>query len=138
MRREAAFSVTVLRRILDEMASATVSIVVPCHNAAAAVLTNVRALEESTVAPAEVILVDDGSSDGTAELVGRYAATSTLPLRLCRTGDRCGAGAARNLGARVAAGEYLLFVDADVIVERPALAEMVARLTSCDCDAGTA
>src|SRR5258708_40359522 len=99
MRREAAFSVTVLRRILDEMASATVSIVVPCHNAAATALTTLRALEESTLAPAEVILVDDGSSDGTAELVGRYAATSTLPLRLCRTGRRWGARASAHLGA---------------------------------------
>jgi hypothetical protein len=44
------------------MASATVSVVVPWHNAAATVLTTLRALEESTPPPA------DGSSDGTADL----------------------------------------------------------------------
>jgi glycosyltransferase involved in cell wall biosynthesis len=56
----------------------------------------------------EILVVDDGSTDGTPGLV-------KPPVRLLSTGGRKGAGAARNIGARAAAGEVLFFTDADVV-----------------------
>jgi glycosyltransferase involved in cell wall biosynthesis len=60
----------------------------------------------------ELIVVDDGSSDGTSSLVERLAAGATIPIRLFRQENR-GAAAARNSGIRMAKGRLLAFLDSD-------------------------
>jgi glycosyltransferase involved in cell wall biosynthesis len=74
-----------------------------------------RALESAlkqTVRDIEVIVVDDGSTDRTAEFVGKLA-VSELRVRLIQSKTNRGAQAARNLGARSASGDWLNFFDSD-------------------------
>lgn len=90
----------------------SVSFVIPALNSAGtirATLASIFALEgqERVV---EVIVVDNGSDDGTPELAGQLGA------RVIHC-PRRGAGAARNAGAREARGEFLAFVDSDVVLE---------------------
>src|SRR5215470_6179306 len=61
----------------------------------------------------ELIVTDDGSTDRTCEIAERYADT-VVHL----TGPKGTVGANRNRGARVARGEYLVFVDADIVIPR--------------------
>ncbi len=84
------------------------SVIVPAYQAAATLPACLAALAGQEVDPAafEVIVVDDGSSDATAE-IARRAGVVTI------TQPHAGAAAARNTGAAVARGDLLLFTDAD-------------------------
>ncbi|MHB1132133.1 MAG: glycosyltransferase family 2 protein [Chloroflexota bacterium] len=99
------------------------SVVVPAYNAADTLGACLEALLCQSLPRAryEVIVVDDGSSDATATVAGRY------PVRvLCQA--HAGPAVARNRGARVAKGEYLLFTDADCAPAPTWLAEIVRPL----------
>lgn len=85
-----------------------VSVVIPARNAAAYIGETIdSALAQKDVT--EVIVVDDGSSDDTVAIV---LGTRDPRLRLM-TSDATGVSAARNLGARHARGDWLIFLDAD-------------------------
>ncbi len=85
-----------------------VSVVVPVYNGAHCLPRCLDSLRKQTHPRVEIIVVDDGSTDGTPDLV-------RPPVRLLSTGGRKGAGAARNVGARGAAGDVLFFTDSDVV-----------------------
>lgn len=89
------------------------SVIVPAHQAAALLRDTLGAIRACALPGAdwELILVDDGSDDGTAEL-GAELADRVVRLRA----PAAGPAAARNAGAGVARGDWLLFVDADVRV----------------------
>jgi lipopolysaccharide/colanic/teichoic acid biosynthesis glycosyltransferase/glycosyltransferase involved in cell wall biosynthesis len=86
-----------------------ISIVIPAHNAAATITQCLEALAQQTVARDryEVIVVDDGSTDNTAEFV------QAAPVKLIRHERSRGAAAARNSGLRAAQGQIICFTDAD-------------------------
>lgn len=99
----------------------SVSAVIPAKNVAAYVgETIVSALAQGEVT--EVIVVDDGSTDNTISIV---RAIRDPRLRLM-TNDSAGVSAARNLGARHASGEWLLFLDADDRMRPGAVAALLA------------
>ena len=99
----------------------SVSVVIPAKNVAAYVgETIVSALAQGEVT--EVIVVDDGSTDNTISIV---RAIRDPRLRLM-TNDSAGVSAARNLGARHASGEWLLFLDADDRMRPGAVAALLA------------
>ncbi|MBI2939500.1 MAG: glycosyltransferase [Chloroflexi bacterium] len=102
----------------------TVSAVVPAHNAGALIGRCVEAFATQTYPRErfEVVVVDDGSADGTAEAARRDG------VRVISQPHR-GSAAARNRGARAARGEYLLFTDADCAPAPNWIAEMVGSLS---------
>lgn len=100
---------------------ALVSVVIPAKNAAAYIgETIASALAQRDVT--EVIVVDDGSTDDTVAIV---RAVRDPRLRLIHN-DFAGVSAARNLGARYASGEWLLFLDADDRLRPGAVATLLA------------
>lgn len=87
-----------------------ISVIVPAWNSRLYLPRCLDALARSEYSQFEVVVVDDCSSDDTAHVAVRYGA------RCLRTPQRMGPAGARNLGAKSAEGEILLFVDADVVV----------------------
>lgn len=109
-------------------AGVQVSVVIPLYNDAAtigAVLDGLAA--QAGAPPFEVIVVDDGSSDGGGGLVGARARVIRQP--------NAGPAAARNQGARDATGEIVLFLDADCVPPPNWVADMVHALATGRFDA---
>ena len=109
----------------------SVSVVVPSYNEGPYLLQTVDSLLQSLPADGELIVVDDRSTDGSAE----FLAGRDRRVRRLRPAARLGAVASRNLGAAEARGELLVFSDAHVTVAggwaeelRPALRRPRAEL----------
>jgi peptidoglycan/xylan/chitin deacetylase (PgdA/CDA1 family)/GT2 family glycosyltransferase len=103
-----------------------VSILVPAHNEAVGIERAVRSLAGSRYAgPLEVVVVDDGSSDGTAAIVQRLAA-EYAQLRLVRQAN-AGKAAALNRALVASRHEIVVTVDADTVFEPDTLALLVQR-----------
>jgi len=108
------------------------SVIIPAYNAARDLEACLRALMDQSVPrdQYEVLVVDDGSTDGTAEIAGRYA------VRVIRQAH-AGPASARNHGARQATGTFLLFTDADCEPVREWIAEIVRPLEADPTVAGS-
>lgn len=110
---------------------ATVTVIIPAYNAARWVAETVEAVVSQASVDLEVILVDDGSDDGT-EAHARSAA-GTHPLHVIRQSRR-GVSAARNAGTAVATGAFIQYVDADDVLLPGTLALRVAALEASGAD----
>ena len=105
------------------------TIIIPAYNEEAYLPSTLGAvriaaahLQAQTAADIEIIVVDNNSTDGTAEVARRHGAT-VVEERVQ------GISRARNTGARSARGDVLVFVDADVIMPRSALLEIHAVMS---------
>jgi glycosyltransferase involved in cell wall biosynthesis len=116
--------------------SQLITVVVPARNAGAVLGGQLAALCAQTYEGEwEVLVADNGSSDDTAEVALAWA--KRLPaLRVLPASGTRGPGAARNAGARVAAGDLIAFCDADDRVMPGWLAACVRTLTNADVVAG--
>jgi hypothetical protein len=100
--------------------SITVSIVIPVHNGQRDLAACLEAIARSSVAPLECLVVDDASTDDSVAVATRMGA------RVIPNEHRSGPASARNLGARCAQGDLVLFIDADVCVHT----ETISRVQS--------
>jgi glycosyltransferase involved in cell wall biosynthesis len=102
----------------DDLAPGRVSFIVPTRNSARTIASCLSSLRSQDYADVETIVVDNGSTDGTREVADRFAdlVFSAGPERSRQ----------RNLGAARSTGEFLVFIDSDMIVP-PSLAGEVAR-----------
>lgn len=101
-----------------------VSVIIPCYNVRAYVGATLESLVGQSHTGWEAIVVDDGSTDGTADLV---AACTDPRVKLVRQANQ-GVSAARNHGIDLASGDAVLFLDADDWLAPDALARMTSSL----------
>ncbi|WJK42134.1 glycosyltransferase family 2 protein [Solwaraspora sp. WMMA2056] len=106
------------------MPSPTVSVVVPVYNTEKWLEEALDSIERQPARDdIEVVVIDDGSTDGSADIARRYADRAT-GVRYVRQ-DNAGLGAARNHGVRLATGRYLAFLDSDDLYPDGALSYLV-------------
>lgn len=91
-----------------------VSVIIPAYNEEKVIKDCLKSLGHQRYKDIEVIIVDDGSNDKTIDVVKEYELKLPRFFRLFRQ-KHLGAGMARNLGAKNAKGEILVFVDADMV-----------------------
>ncbi len=103
--------------------SPIVSVVIPCRNCAAFLPQTLRSVLAQSRPPDEVIVVDDGSDDGS----GRIASEFGSPVRVVAQ-PHLGVSAARNAGIRQAQGDVVALLDADDLWDREKLARQLAYL----------
>lgn len=106
-----------------------VSIIVPCYDKAAYVAAAIDSALAQTH-PCEVVVIDDGSTDGSLDVLRRYNGRIVL-----ETGPNRGACAARNRGLELATGDWIQFLDADDILPPDKIARQIARLRQAPADA---
>ncbi|MFR7483777.1 MAG: glycosyltransferase family 2 protein [Acutalibacter sp.] len=115
-----------------------VSIIIPVYGVELFLERAVDSALEQTLAEKEIILVDDGSPDACPEICERYAREHPGLVRVLHQENQ-GLGMARNAGAALAQGEYLLFLDSDDTIQ-PEMAQALyekAKAGGCDlvmCD----
>jgi CDP-glycerol glycerophosphotransferase len=114
------------------MAGPLISVVVPFHNNEDLLGDCLRSIAAQTAADLEVIMVDDGSTDGSAE-VARRQAQADPRFTLIRVLNG-GPGFARNRGVEQVSGEFLAFVDADDLLPSHAFEIMLHTLQASGSD----
>ena len=106
-----------------------ISIIIPVYNEEKAIKKCLESLQEQTVIPKEIIVVDDKSTDNTMEAIKQFLNSSLTHQRINVSTHsqpaHLGAGAARNLGASKASGEILVFMDADMTFSKTFLEDLV-------------
>ena len=105
--------------------SPRVSVVIPTYNMAAFLSEAIESIVRQSFQDFEVIVVDDGSTDNTREVVARFGSRVKYVWE-----ENGGPSAACNRGDDVAQGEYLLFLDADDALMERALEEAVSVMDS--------
>jgi len=96
----------------------TLSVIVPVHNGGEQFHKCLESLIKTLPPPAEIIVVADGDSDDSWQLAKAFG------IQALRLPSRGGPARARNLGARMARGEILVFVDADVTIPSDAMSQV--------------
>lgn len=107
------------------------AIIVPAFNEAVGIERAVRSFAASDYPDYEVVVVDDGSTDGTAELVEALALPGVRVLRQANAGKP----AALNRGVAASVGEVVVMVDADTVFERDSLRRVIAPLAAAEVGA---
>ena len=110
-----------------------VSIIIPVYGVELFLERAVDSALGQTLAEKEIILVDDGSPDACPEICERYAREYPGLVRVLHQENQ-GLGMARNAGAALAQGEYLLFLDSDDTIQPEMAQALYEKAKAGDCD----
>lgn len=102
----------------------TLTVIIPCYNAADHISAALRMLRRQTHAPEQIIIVDDGSTDGSPDLLRREPGITLIECK-----ENGGAAVARNVGLRQATGDYIHFLDIDDRINSHFYEEMLRAIT---------
>ena len=100
-----------------------ISVIIPAYNAEKTLYKCLDSVIEQTYKDLEIIIVDDGSTDGTADIIKKY--TKRYNYIKCIHQKNAGVSKARNVGIDNAQGEYLYFIDSDDHIENDTFGSLI-------------
>lgn len=106
-----------------------VSVIIPVYNGERYLAEAIQSVLDQTLAPNEIIVVDDGSIDATAQIVADLSAPASVPIRYSYQTNQ-GPSAARNRGLQLATADIMAFLDADDLWDDDKLAIQIPLLTA--------
>lgn len=108
------------------------SVIIPIYNTKSFLRTCIESVLAQTQKDIEIILVDDGSTDGSTQIIKEYEARYPFIKAIYQENQK--QGAARNAGVKVASGEYIYFLDSDDYIEPDLLEQcyQIAQRRSLD------
>lgn len=109
-----------------------ISVIIPIYNTEKYLIRCIESVRNQTYKDIEIILIDDGSIDGSVEICDRYE-TIDFRIRVFHEKNK-GAAAARNLGLDVSRGEYIFFLDSDDYLDNNSLEIMFTKISSSKAD----
>jgi GT2 family glycosyltransferase len=108
----------------------TISVIIPVYNSARTLSSALSALAGARPPPDEIVVVDDGSTDGSGTIASHAGHGKVI-----RIDPNVGAAAAKNRGARAARGDILFFTDADILAPTNIFARLSRSFQEGRCDA---
>ncbi|MFZ5593840.1 MAG: glycosyltransferase family 2 protein [Pseudomonadota bacterium] len=112
---------------------ALISVIMPCYNAVSFVEESVRCVLDQTHGNVELLVVDDGSTDGSQEILRQLGARYPERIRIYHQENK-GPYPARNLALKHARGEYAAFLDADDFWHQDCLAKLYDAMMTSHAD----
>lgn len=109
-----------------------ISVIIPVYNMADRIGRCLDSIVGQSFKDVEIIVVDDGSADGTADIIKEYASKDSRVRYFSQ--ENSGVSAARNAGLGTASGEYILFIDADDEIEEDYLRNIADKADSIGAD----
>ena len=110
-----------------------ISIIIPCYNAEKCLSISLNSVREQSYKDLEIIIVNDGSKDGTLEVANAYANIDNRVKVI--TQENAGVSVARNNGVSLAKGKFIMFLDADDNYTTPfAIEKMYNRIVETNAD----
>jgi glycosyltransferase involved in cell wall biosynthesis len=109
-----------------------ISIITPCYNAAPYIANTIQSVQNQTISDWEMIIVDDGSSDNSVEIIQKIIAQDSR-IKLIQK-ENGGSASARNLALSIAQGEYIQFLDSDDTIDYKKLERQITLMEKEDLD----
>ena len=110
-----------------------ISIIIPCFNASQTISRTLKSLREQDYKKLEVIIINDGSTDNSLEIISKYQQFDNRIKVFSQ--KNMGVSVARNKGLELANGDYIIFLDADDNYTSPfAISKMMDKLKQHDAD----
>src|SRR5690606_17065438 len=112
------------------MADCSISIIIPAYNVEKYLKAALDSIREQTELPDEVILIDDGSTDGTLDVANAFE--FPVPYQVVSI-ENGGQGNARNLGISLASSEYVYFFDSDDLLTSKFIQSIKSQIRQNQC-----
>jgi len=105
-----------------------VSVIIPTYGSSRSIIDVIKSVMHSSYRPLEIVVVDNGLASDIFHSVEKVLRSSSLDYKIIKNAINLGTAAGRNVGARVASGKFLFFLDHDIILDSKAIETMMQFL----------